>query len=204
MGRPDPGYGDDVDDTKLGELVKSLSGPVGRIMRSELRIESRSMASCPIAPSIGVMISEGGSDHADETKAHASNRADEGDTSHAMADVHEFVDALSDDCKMTAPAASAVMSLLTPRATPAVAAIMAGASLMPSPRYSVGAMALSSPNDLNLLFRTLAAVDLGNSHGRREGVTSVGRSPESRTTSLDAGVCRGPRMLRNDLLSSRG
>src|SRR5205807_1400160 len=49
----------------------------------------------------------------------------------------------SDGSRITAPAASAVMSLCWPNATPAVAAVRAGASLMPSPRYSVGARAVS-------------------------------------------------------------
>ena len=44
---------------------------------------------------------------------------------------------------ITTPAASAVTSLFWPMATPTVAAIMAGASLMPSPTYSVLAAAVS-------------------------------------------------------------
>ena len=38
---------------------------------------------------------------------------------------------------MTAPAASAVTSLFWPKAMPTVAAVRAGASLMPSPRKTV-------------------------------------------------------------------
>ena len=40
----------------------------------------------------------------------------------------------NDGSRMTAPAASEVTSLLAPKAMAAVAASMAGASLMPSPR----------------------------------------------------------------------
>ena len=45
--------------------------------------------------------------------------------------------------RITAPAASAVMSLFWPKAIPTVAAVRAGASLMPSPRKTVFARRVS-------------------------------------------------------------
>jgi hypothetical protein len=51
---------------------------------------------------------------------------------------------LSDVSMITAPAASAVISLWWPKAIPTVAVTSAGASLMPSPMNSVGARAVSS------------------------------------------------------------
>ena len=49
----------------------------------------------------------------------------------------------SDVSRITAPAASAVTSLSCPKAMPTVAAVSAGASLMPSPRNTVRARAVS-------------------------------------------------------------
>ena len=63
---------------------------------------------------------------------------------------------------MTAPAASAVMSLFWPKAIPTVAAVSAGASLMPSPRKTVFAFAVSCAHDVQLLLGRLAGVDLGD------------------------------------------
>ena len=62
--------------------------------------------------------------------------------------------------RMTAPAASAVTSLPCPNAMPTVAAVSAGASLIPSPRNTVGARAVSVADDRQLLLRALAGEHL--------------------------------------------
>ena len=64
--------------------------------------------------------------------------------------------------RMTTPAASAVISLFWPKAMPTVAAVRAGASLMPSPMKTVGARFVSRADELQLLLRALAGVDLLN------------------------------------------
>ena len=55
--------------------------------------------------------------------------------------------------RITAPAASAVMSLFWPKAMPTVAAVRAGASLMPSPRKTVLRSLRLLADDLQLLLR---------------------------------------------------
>src|SRR6185437_2187746 len=68
---------------------------------------------------------------------------------------------------ITAPAASEVMSLLGPKATPTVAARSAGASLMPSPTNSVRLPRLRL-HDRHLLLGRLAGMHLGDSHLLRQ------------------------------------
>ena len=52
------------------------------------------------------------------------------------------------------------MSLFWPKAMPTVAAVSAGASLMPSPRKTVLALRVSRADDRQLLLGRLAGVDL--------------------------------------------
>src|SRR5450756_929935 len=93
-------------------------------------------------------------EHADDAQRHATHRALQRDESHPAADVHELVHLLEGVLSMTTtPAASAVTSLFCPIAMPTVAAIMAGASLMPSPTKSVLAAAVS--------LRTMASFSSG-------------------------------------------
>src|ERR1700730_17289890 len=67
----------------------------------------------------------------------------------------------------TTPAASAVSSLFCPIAMPTVAAIMAGASLMPSPTYKVWGAA----DDGEFIFTTLLGVDFGDAHLLGQGTS---------------------------------
>ena len=74
-----------------------------------------------------------GEDHADDAQRHAAHRALQ-----AMIRIRRLMcmnssTFLSELSMTTTPAASAVTSLFCPIAMPTVAAIMAGASLMPSP-----------------------------------------------------------------------
>ena len=65
---------------------------------------------------------------------------------------------------ITAPAASAVMSLFCPKAMPTVAAVSAGASLKLSPKNRVFARLGLLSDKLQFLFRTLACVDFLDAH----------------------------------------
>ena len=71
--------------------------------------------------------------------------------------------------RITAPAASAVTSLFWPKAMPTVAAVRAGASLMPSPRKTVLARGGLGADDLQLLLGGLAGVHLVDADLARPG-----------------------------------
>ena len=62
--------------------------------------------------------------------------------------------------KITAPAASEVTSLFCPKAIPTVAAVIAGALLIPSPRKTVFALPRLRADDLQFLLRGLAGTHL--------------------------------------------
>ena len=75
----------------------------------------------------------GGEHHPGEAQDRAADCALEGDGTHPSTDVHELVHFLRELSITTTPAASVITSLICPMAMPTEAAIMAGASLMPSP-----------------------------------------------------------------------
>ena len=88
---------------------------------------------------------------------HAADRALQRDRPHPPADVQQFVDLRSELSMMTAPAASAVMSLrLAESDADRRCRQSAGASLMPSPRNSVFARCVSVAHQIQLLLGTLA------------------------------------------------
>src|SRR5215831_3375450 len=69
-----------------------------------------------------------------------------------------------DASRITASAASEVTSLCMPKATPMVAACIAGASLIPSPRKSVGGRTDFFARNGHLLFGGFCGVHLPDAH----------------------------------------
>ena len=94
---------------------------------------------------------------------------------------------------MTTRAASEVTSLCWPNAMPTVAAISAGASLMPSPTNSVFAAFGLAPHDLHLLLRRCLRMDLGDRN--RAGETPHFRFPIAGDEQHAREAVPGPEML---------
>ena len=82
----------------------------------------------------------------------------------------------------TAPAASLVTSLAVPIAIPTVAAAMAGASLIPSPTNTVGALATSASTIASLPSGEISACTSVIPTRSASQRTSLSRSPETSIT----------------------
>ena len=90
--------------------------------------------------------------------------------------------------KITAPAASEVTSLFCPKAIPTVAAVSAGASLIPSPRKTVFALRIPA-DDLQFLLRGLAGMHLRDPDLFRQVANF--RLPVPETSSTRSNRCFG-------------
>ena len=102
--------------------------------------------------------------HADEAERHAAKRAGSAIERIRRPMCMSSSTFASDASRMTASAASAVMSLLIPNATPTVAACIAGASLMPSPTNSVLPRLVSSRTMETFSSGLLLGIDVLDSH----------------------------------------
>ena len=132
---------------------KSVSEPVGNATRTALSTATRSMISCVMAPPIGGKYPRAAATIPRMLRAIPPSADWRAMRRMCLAIWISSSTQLREVSRTTASAASAVMSFCIPKAMPTVAACIAGASLIPSPRKRVGARAASS--------RTIATLSSG-------------------------------------------